>query len=251
MRRIVILTVLGIVVGVAGMWTMFAARPIGDPGPAPPPPDAPAPLTHAEPSSFPRADIEPARQFVAPLCRMRLTTEVAIARPVPGFKGVDQCAVSDVVRLEAVVLRDGSYVAVTPPATLRCDMAEALVRWVREDVAVAAAELGAPLRSVDNYASYSCRNRNNIAGAALSEHGKANAIDIRSFKLANGKVVGLTDRRTAPAFREKIRKSVCARFSTVLGPGSDGYHEDHIHVDLQRTPRGRYRLCRWNLRGSV
>ena len=37
------------------------------------------------------------------------------------------------------------------------------------------------------------------------------------------------------------------RFSTVLGPGSDGYHENHIHVDLAER-RGGYRMCQWDVR---
>ncbi len=40
--------------------------------------------------------------------------------------------------------------------------------------------------------------------------------------------------------------SVCARFSTVLGPGSDWYHEDHIHLDLMER-RGNYKICQWNV----
>ena len=181
-------------------------------------------------------------------CRLRLTAELAIAPSIPTLDGPGECAVADVVRLEAVVLPDGRRVAVAPPATLRCDMAEAVVRWVREDVAVAAQALGSPLRSIDNYASYHCRSRNNIVGAQLSEHGKANALDLRSLRLANGKVVGLTDPDVARDFRESVRRSACARFSTVLGPGSDGYHENHVHVDLQERPRGRFMMCQWDVR---
>jgi Extensin-like protein C-terminus len=44
-----------------------------------------------------------------------------------------------------------------------------------------------------------------------------------------------------------MRTSVCARFTTVLGPGADGYHEDHIHVDLAER-RGGYRICQWDIR---
>jgi len=44
-----------------------------------------------------------------------------------------------------------------------------------------------------------------------------------------------------------VRKSVCAHFTTVLGPGSDGYHENHIHVDLAER-RGGYRMCQWDVR---
>jgi hypothetical protein len=155
--------------------------------------------------------------------------------------------VEDVVRLEAVVLRDKTRVALTPPAIVRCTFAEAIVQWVREDVAPAVRPLGAPLRSLDNYAAYDCRGRNRIVGAKLSEHGKANAIDVRSVKLANGTLVGLTDPNVGKDLRLGLRKSACARFTTVLGPGSDGYHEDHVHVDLaERT--GGHRMCQWDVR---
>ena len=39
---------------------------------------------------------------------------------------------------------------------------------------------------------------------------------------------------------------MCARFSTVLGPGSDGYHEDHIHLDLMER-RNNYKICQWDV----
>jgi hypothetical protein len=32
----------------------------------------------------------------------------------------------------------------------------------------------------------------------------------------------------------------------VLGPGSDWYHEDHIHLDLAQR-RNDYRICQWNV----
>ena len=150
------------------------------------------------------------------------------------------------VRLEAVVLADKSRVAVTPPATVRCDLAEAVARWVREDVAPAVRRLGV-LKSVDNYASYDCRGRNRVIGAKLSEHGKANALDMRSLRLADGKVVELTSVLVDKDLREDLKQSTCARFTTVLGPGSDGYHEDHVHVDLAAR-RGGYRMCQWDVR---
>jgi hypothetical protein len=203
---------------------------------------------------LPRARPGPAANTVAPAqeapsaCRLRLTAELAIAPSIPALDGPGECAVRDVVRLEAILLPDGSRVSVTPPATLRCSMAEEIVRWVREDVTVAVQSFGAPLRSIDDYASYHCRGRNNIVGAPLSEHGRANALDIRSLRLANGKVLGLTDPHVARDFRESMRKSACGRFSTVLGPGSDGYHEDHVHVDLRERPRGRFPMCQWEVR---
>jgi hypothetical protein len=172
---------------------------------------------------------------------------LAIAPSLPPITGPGECGAPDVVRLEAVVLADQSRVAMVPPAILRCTMAEAIVSWVREEAAPRALALGAPLRSIANLASFDCRGRNGIFGAKLSEHGKANALDIPAFKLADGKVVELTDPRVARDFREGLRQSVCARFMTVLGPGSDGYHEDHVHVDLAER-RNNYRICEWDVR---
>jgi hypothetical protein len=209
----------------------------------------PIPLPRPRPAA--PASVAPASQEAPSACRLRLTDDLAIAPSIPTLNGPGECGVQDVVRLEAVVLQDGSRVPLTPPATLRCSMAEAIAHWVREDVVPAVQSFGAPLRSVDNYASYDCRGRNNIAGAPLSEHGRANALDIRSVRLANGKVIGLTDPHVPHDFREGMRKSVCARFSTVLGPGSDGYHEDHVHVDLRERARGRFAMCQWEVRDPV
>ena len=80
----------------------------------------------------------------------------------------------------------------------------------------------------------------------LSEHGYANALDIRGVRLADGRFVQLTDRHVRQGFPRGLRKDACARFTTVLGPGSDGHHEEHIHVDLAER-RGGYRLCQWDV----
>ena len=195
----------------------------------------------------PRPETAPSSQEPS-TCQLQFTKDVAVAASLPTLDGPGECAVSDAVRLEAVVLPDGSRVSLMPPATLRCSMAEAIVRWVREDVAAAVQILGAPLRSIDNYASYHCRGRNNIVGALLSEHGRANALDVRSVGLRDGRRIALTDPQVARDFRERMRKDACRRFSTVLGPGSDGYHEDHVHVDLKERAHGRFAMCQWDVR---
>jgi hypothetical protein len=180
-------------------------------------------------------------------CRLRLTGDLALAPSLPAIDGPGECGADDVVRLEAVVLPDRTRIAVVPPAIVRCTLAEAVVQWLREDVTPAVRALDASLKSIDNYASYDCRGRNRVAGAKLSEHGKANALDIRSLKLANGTVVELTDPRVSKDFRQTLRARTCARFTTVLGPGSDGYHENHVHVDLAARRSG-HRMCQWDVR---
>jgi hypothetical protein len=203
------------------------------------------PLPRPRPAEAAEApSVEPAPPSA---CRLRLTPALAVAPSLPAALGTGECGVEDGVRLEAVVLADNTRVAVTPPAIMRCTFAEAIVQWVRLDLAPAVRAIGAPLASIDNYAAYDCRGRNNIVGAKLSEHGKANALDVRSVKLADGTVLGLTDPHVAKDLREGLRGKTCARFTTVLGPGSDGYHEDHVHVDLAERQRG-YRMCQWDVR---
>lgn len=182
-------------------------------------------------------------------CQMRLL-EIAGIRSVPPMMAAGGCGSVDTVRLEAILLRDKTRIALTPPATLRCTMAEEVARWVREDVAAAVAGLGSTLAAIDNYDSYDCRGRNRVVGAKLSEHGRSNALDLRGFVLANKVMAGLTDRAFSRKFREDMRVAACARFTTVLGPGSDGYHESHVHLDLAER-RGGYRLCQWDVRDPV
>ncbi|MBV9585783.1 MAG: extensin family protein [Alphaproteobacteria bacterium] len=167
--------------------------------------------------------------------------------PLPSITGPGPCGAEDVVSLDAVVLKDGQRTALAPAATLRCPMAEAVAHWVREDVApAAAATFGSPARTIVAGVSYECRGRDRIPGAKLSEHAHANALDLRGLKLTTGKVIDFTDSTVSKAFRETMRQSACASFTTVLGPGSDSYHADNIHLDLLER-KGGYRICQWDV----
>nr|WP_309296304.1 extensin family protein [Bradyrhizobium sp. Ce-3] len=217
--------------------------------PAPPaaetqPPAVARPAETAKPAEVAKPAEPPRPQLSA--CRQALTEEIAIAPSIPDIHGAGGCGGEDLVRLEAIVLPDRRKVAVKPAAILRCKMAAAVVDWVRADIAPLAQSLGGGISNLDNLDSFECRGRNRVAGAQLSEHGRANALDVRAFGLANGKSISLTDRSVPRDLRETVLHSVCARFSTVLGPGSDWYHEDHIHLDLIER-RGNYRICQWNV----
>ncbi len=179
-------------------------------------------------------------------CQLRLA-KIALFQALPVLVGPGDCGATDAVLMSEIVLPDQSKVVVTPPATLRCSMAEEIVHWVRDDVAPAANKLGAPLRGLDNFDSYECRGRNRVRAAALSEHGQADALDVRAFKLADGQAITLTDVNVDKDWREGIKSTACARFSTVLGPGSDGNHEEHIHLDLASRHNG-YKVCEWDVR---
>jgi len=179
-------------------------------------------------------------------CRLALTETIAIAPSIPDIKGAGGCGGEDLVRLEAIVLPDKRRVSVKPAAILRCTMASALAEWIRSDIAPLAERVGSAISDLDNFDSFECRGRNRVVGAKLSEHGRANALDVRAIKFADGSTVSLTDRTVPRGLRENVLRSACARFSTVLGPGSDGYHEDHIHLDLMER-RNNYRICQWDV----
>jgi hypothetical protein len=173
--------------------------------------------------------------------------KVAEFKPLPILVGPGDCGADDAVLLETVTLPDRSKVTVSPAATLRCPMAQQIADWVRDDVAPTVKPFDAALAGLDNFASYDCRGRNNVRAAKVSEHGRADALDVRDFKLADGRELVLTDINADKDWRNAVRSSACARFMTVLGPGSDGYHEEHIHLDLEPR-RNDYKICQWDVR---
>ncbi|MDJ1157734.1 extensin family protein [Chelatococcus sp. SYSU_G07232] len=182
----------------------------------------------------------------ADACDRLLPDARVVARRLEPMGYGSGCGIPDPVQLEAVVLDDGRRVPIEPAPVMRCALAAAVADWARQDLAAIAAKAGAPLTRIANAAAYDCRGRNRVNGAKLSEHGRGNAIDIRSLTLADGRVLGIAPRGLPAGIAVAWRESACARFTTVLGPGSDGYHEEHLHVDLAARRNG-LRLCRWTL----
>jgi hypothetical protein len=180
-----------------------------------------------------------ARQMV------KLSSVIVEADEVDG-KG--SCGLDRPLRVSA--LADGSVQIGGRPLTMSCPVTAALERWVRESVQPAALQMyGVPVVEIRSMGTYNCRTRNNRAGARLSEHAFANAIDVSGFLLADGTTVSvLKDWRGSPAARAFLRTvhgGACGPFTTVLGPGSDGLHENHLHLDLARhNVQGTMRYCR-------
>jgi hypothetical protein len=132
--------------------------------------------------------------------------------------------------------------------TLGCPALAEAEAWLADTIQPAAnLYFGVPVAEI-NAGSYSCRGRNNQPGAKLSEHGFGNAIDVMSIKLADGHVItikgGWRGTEAEQGFLREIFLGACQRFTTVLAPGSNVFHYDHIHVDLARhDPRGLKRIC--------
>lgn len=152
---------------------------------------------------------------------------------------VKGCGLRDGVRVTSV-----AGVQLSSPADLDCATASALREWVEGTAIPAVGTRGGGLRALHVAASYVCRPRNNQRGAKVSEHGRGRAIDIAGYILADGAEVSVLQGWGSAAHGKTLasmRKGACGTFNTVLGPGSDRFHADHLHLD---TARGRGAYCR-------
>ena len=147
--------------------------------------------------------------------------------------------------LDGTVMLNGRY-------TLDCPMIASLNDWVRDVVEPEAlARFNERVVEITSMGSYSCRGINGMAGARLSEHAFGNAIDISGFRLEDGRTITVVrdwrqgDEATQ-AFLHDVDSGACSYFTTVLGPGYNIFHYNHIHVDLAmrgNTSTGPRRIC--------
>jgi hypothetical protein len=210
-------------------WPLRPSPPISR-APLSAPPSMPSPLTSA-----PAAAPEPG----APLD----LSEGARGAPSP-------VAPPSLTPFRSVPMRPPLYagaVEVKPAATLACPLVAALDQWMVQSVQPAAQRwFRQPVVEIRQISAYACRSMNNQRGAKISEHAFGNALDIAAFVLADGRMVKVKDGwRGAPeeqGFLRDVQAAACEQFTTVLAPGADAFHYDHIHVDLMRRPSGR-RIC--------
>jgi len=190
--------------------------------------------------------------------RSGVVKESAYIERAPAIDGPGACGVLSPFHVSA--LSDGKVGLSLPSsargrgrkayaATLTCAMLPAVEGWMSDKVQTAAAAVyGQPVVEMHTLGSYSCRRMNNGTGThTMSEHAFADAIDISGFTLADGREVMVRSGwRGAPEDQEFMRSvfvGACEIFHTVLGPGSDGHHEDHFHLDLMRHASGHH-ICR-------
>jgi hypothetical protein len=138
--------------------------------------------------------------------------------------------------------------AVTPAATLACPMVSALDAWVTEAVQPAAQKwFHQPVVQIKQISAYSCRGMVGNSTAHISEHAFGNALDVAGFVFADGRKLlvktGWTGTPEETGFLHDVQLAACERFTTVLAPGYNVYHYDHIHLDLMRRASGR-RACK-------
>ncbi len=134
-------------------------------------------------------------------------------------------------------------------ATMRCKTALSMAHWLKDTVQPAM-NIAMPGRRVVGLvpgSTYQCRLRNSASTGKISEHARGNAYDVAAFKLDNGEKIEMKprdeDSTLEGAFQRTATAGACLHFTTVLSPGSDAAHENHLHLDILER-NGGYRYCR-------
>jgi hypothetical protein len=166
-------------------------------------PQTPAAVPLAKTVQWPRVLPDKARPEAAPVAWSPQELAQAQARCDALLKGLDAVAVPELplregsecgtpLPMKLVSVGRSPQVTFSPPPTVTCDMVATLARWLDRDVQpLARKHLGAPIVRVDTMSSYSCRNAYGRAHGKVSEHGKANAVDLGAFVTARHQVAAV------------------------------------------------------------
>ena len=180
----------------------------------------------------------------------KLVTQSAYVVPSSEIDGPGICGMTRPLKVSA--LGNGA-IGLDKVLTIDCPMIPALEAWLNDVVQPdAQARFGQKVAVVNVFGAYSCRSIDNAGGARLSEHAFGNAVDVAGFTLADGREVAFVRDWKIPgsqeaAFLHEAHAGACQYFTTVLGPGADVFHYNHIHLDLANhgaTNTGPRRICK-------
>lgn len=247
-----------------------AAQPSGDARPPQRPEDAATVATEPEPApesdpAAPTGDTPTETEVYGPppppkwfalketdadydACRLALSVLGTVYSQEPPVTDPEnrECGIARPVRVTQII----PGIELQGGALMRCDTARALGLWAQDFLRPAATALpGAPrLTALQLGTTYDCRGRIGTGDAApkLSEHAYGTAIDIAAFVFDTGEPLPVIPREDtgdmSEAFQRAVRGSACLFFTTVLGPGSNEAHSDHLHLDMAQR-KGGWRLC--------
>ncbi|KQP13815.1 extensin family protein [Pseudorhodoferax sp. Leaf267] len=172
-------------------------------------------------------------------CQAFLATTPWQTEPVPDRATGPGCGFTDAVRVRRTAVQVGE------PFVLSCRAAASLALWERHVLQPQAEVLlGAPVRRIEHYGSYACRNVYGREAGNRSQHATADAFDVAGFVLQDGRRITLARDWGAGddakgRFLRAVHQGACGLFDGVLGPDYNQAHADHFHLD-----RGPYRMCR-------
>ena len=156
------------------------------------------------------------------------------------------CTLSGAVTLLAVKTADGDVRLPGRPKLL-CPFALKFAGWLTEVGApIISQRLGTSLTAIQTGSGFVCRNRVGGGGSKISEHARGNALDLMRFELRNTRRLDVETMvaKSSTEVLSGLRRSACGYFTTVLGPGSNAAHANHLHFDLGHHGKsGKYRIC--------
>lgn len=142
-------------------------------------------------------------------CKVLLDGLDVVAIAEPPMREGGSCGTAAPMKLVSIG-RGAQEVAFQPQPTVTCDMIAGLARWLKQDVQpLARRYMGAQVARIETMSSYSCRNAYGLAHGRLSQHGRANALDIGNFYTDKSQVVnieadwGMTARDVAALRKEQ------------------------------------------------
>lgn len=124
-------------------------------------------------------------------CKVLLDGLDVVAIAEPPMREGNVCGSAAPMKLVSIG-RGAQEVMFQPQPTVTCDMIAGLARWLKDDVQpLARRYLGAQVTRIETMSSYSCRNAYGLAHGRLSQHGRANALDIGNFFTSRNQVVNI------------------------------------------------------------
>jgi hypothetical protein len=242
------LAVVALALGAAASLKAMADEP---PLPPPRPPElaAPAKAPEALPTQAPAPPAPAAPKVDATstcLAKLVASGASAEAASVPATS-VEGCGIDGPVRLSSITVADGDVVTLPDRPLLACEFALALADYVRLIVApLGQAMLHAKVAGIETGPGYTCRTQDHIAGAKISAHGHGLAVDFMAITFADKRriLVGRQASADEASYFRALRTAACGWFTTVLGPGSDAFHANNMHLDIEvHGSSGSYRIC--------
>ena len=204
----------------------------------PPQHDPRLPLdVRAEPNWLTRYRLDRATASPAACLDALRTSGVSFA-PVEDRHGPSGCGWTTAIRVTR------GAIARVDPFTASCPLALSFAMAERHAFATAARDtFERELARIDHLGTYACRNVNHARTGRLSEHARANALDIAGFAIEGGtRATVLRDwsgTGEAAIFLRRAHERACRYSRVVLGPAYNALHRDHFHLDA-----GGFRACR-------
>lgn len=171
-------------------------------------------------------------RYDAPSCQALLKPPHIDATPISDQPIKDGCGWVNAVRFDNA---GGAKLSVDK---LTCEMAAGVALWLEYEVQPAAEKaFGARVASVEDFGTYDCRNiiGNPMFASRRSQHATANALDVASFTLTDGRTISVVrdwnGNGPEAAFLRDVHDRACRYFRVTLGPAYNKAHRNHFHLD--------------------